>query len=79
MSIANSVVLMNSNTYELFLKTAKETASKKPDPIAYIATFHAIDIRVDDTLKDGMTEIWDEKTYEEYLNRNGGSSDEKGN
>ncbi|MFS0905765.1 hypothetical protein AB3N02_22215 [Priestia aryabhattai] len=72
MKITNQVVVMNEYTYQQFRIRALERAEKEEDPIAYLAKWGDIKIRIDEEVADDVTEVWNEETYNEYLKRKDG-------
>lgn len=66
MEVKESVIVMNTNTWALFSEYAIETASLQTDPIGYLGKFSGLDVVIDEDIPDGMTEIWDKDSYEEF-------------
>lgn len=63
---------MNNNTWEMFRENAMETASLQDDPIEYLKKFNDLDVEIEDSLPDMITEIWyrDEYAMYKYLEKN---------
>lgn len=56
-----SVLVMNKNTYQRYLKEIYKLASEKDDPIEYIVLVSGIKVIIDNDLPDNKIEIWDDE------------------
>lgn len=64
MEIRESIIVMNRKTWELFRENALETASLQDNPIKYIEEFSDLDVIIDESVADNITEIWYRENYE---------------
>jgi hypothetical protein len=66
MDVGESIIVMNSKTWEAFKSNALETASLQDDPIEYIKKFNSIEVVIDEKLEDNFSEVWSKEVYESY-------------
>ena len=64
MEIRESIIVMNRKTWELFRENALETASLQDNPLKYIEEFSDLDVIIDESVADNITEIWYRENYE---------------
>lgn len=62
----HDVIVMNSKTWELMKENTIEVAEKQDDPIGFIGRLNGLAIVIDETVADGMTEIWDKGVYQAF-------------
>lgn len=56
---------MNSFTFKELVDSTIQESLKYDDPVEYISKYK-IDIEIDDTLEDKMTQVWNRETYVAY-------------
>lgn len=67
MDFFNQVIVMNEKTWEEIRTTIIDSAHGIPDPIGYLASYYEMKVVIDNDIENDMTEIWDIKTYNEYM------------
>ena len=64
MKIRESIIVMNSKTWELFRENALETASLQDNPLKHIEEFSDLDVIIDESVPNNITETWYRENYE---------------
>lgn len=72
--MSEEVVVMSNATWSVFAELMISMASEKASPVNYILSLKSIEVIIDESIPEGMTEVWNKKSYYEYLNRSGGKS-----
>ncbi len=70
-------MVMNEYTYGKLKEKIFELAPSKEDPIGFVGTLASMNIIIDNTVHDGVTEFWNREVYYAYKEAMGESLDEE--
>jgi len=59
-------IVMNKKTYEKLKEQVFDLAPAQKDPIGFIGKVNALHVIIDNTVKDGVTELWNREVYYAY-------------
>lgn len=72
MKDAENVIIMNSETWDAFEKIMFEIASESETPLKYLMGLRSnVELIIDNSIPKGVSELWNKKAYQEYLNGEG--------